>query len=825
MSFVQQLRFAARSLRRTPAFTVSAILTLVIGIGASVAIFAVINGVLLRPLSYGDPERLVGAWHALPGVSIEKANQTPGTYFTYKRLARSIVNMGLSQEGAVNLAAPGGDGEPERVTSAYITASLIPTLQVTPLKGRNFSDAEDAPNGPDVVIISEQLWRSRFGSDANIIGRLVEINGLSREVVGVMPASFRYPTAETRLWFPMELDEHASFPGGFSYDGVARLAPGVSVDAARRDFATILPRMVEQFPDMAPGVPTRMLLDQAKPSPILIPLREDQTSSIARTLWMVAAAAGLVLLVACANVANLILVRADSRHRELAVREALGAGRARVLSHFVSESTLLAGVSGLLGLGLAWMAVRALVIAHPADIPRLAELRIDLTTVLFAVAIALFAALLTSIIPAVRVGRMPLSVTLRDGGRGGTVGRAQQRLRGAMVSVQIALALVVLAGSGLLLRTFQQMTAVRPGFESEHVATFWLSLPRARYANDSAVVRFWSALTERTAALPGVRSVGIASRIPLLRYGMNQNPFYAEGDAESATKIPPLQLFTNADSRYFDAMGIPLLAGRTFERLGVQRAGEAIISQRTAEHFWKDPTGRAAIGKRFRELPGAPLHTVIGVVGTVRDTSLAASPTSAVYFPITADRDTLYGQSQRTLAMVVKASGDPSLIRNPVQAVIRELDPTLPTFDVRPMPAVLRNSMAQLSFMIVMLGAAAVVTLLLGAIGLYGVMAYVISLRTRELGVRVALGASPRSVAAMMTGQGLTLTLTGVLGGLVLFAVIARFLRTFLYGVAPGDPLTLLIASTLLIAIAALASWIPARRAARVDPAEVMRAE
>jgi predicted permease len=825
MSFVQQLRFAARSLRRTPAFTVSAILTLVIGIGASVAIFAVINGVLLRPLSYGDPERLVGAWHALPGVSIEKANQTAGTYFTYKRFARSIVNMGLSQEGAVNLAAPGGDGEPERVTSAYITASLIPTLQVTPLKGRNFSDAEDTPNGPNVVIISEQLWRSRFGSDANIIGRLVEINGLSREVVGVMPPSFRYPTAETRLWFPMQLDEHSSFPGGFSYDGVARLAPSVSVDAARRDFATILPRMVELFPDMAPGVPTRMLLDQAKPSPILIPLREDQTSTIARTLWMVAAAAALVLLVACANVANLILVRADSRHRELAVREALGAGRARVLSHFVSESMLLAGLSGLLGLGLAWMAVRALVIAHPADIPRLAELRIDLTTVLFAVAIALFAALLTSIIPAVRVGRMPLSSALREGGRSGTVGKAQQRLRGAMVAVQIALALVVLAGSGLLLRTFQQMTAVRPGFESEHVATFWLSLPRARYANDSAIVRFWSALTERTAALPGVRSVGIASRLPLLRYGMNQNPFYAEGDAESATKIPPLQLFTNADSRYFDAMGIPLLAGRTFERLGVQRAGEAIISQRTAEHFWKDPTGRAAIGKRFRELPGAALHTVIGVVGTVRDTSLAASPTSAVYFPITADRDTTYGQSQRTLALVVKTTGDPSTIRNPVQGVIRELDSTLPTFDVRPMPAVVRNSMAQLSFMIVMLGAAAVVTLLLGAIGLYGVMAYVISLRTRELGIRVALGASPRSVAAMMTGQGLTLTLAGVLGGLVLFAVLARFLGAFLYGVATGDPLTLLIASTVLIAIAALASWIPARRAARVDPAEVMRAE
>jgi ABC-type antimicrobial peptide transport system permease subunit len=306
---------------------------------------------------------------------------------------------------------------------------------------------------------------------------------------------------------------------------------------------------------------------------------------------------------------------------------------------------------------------------------------------------------------------------------------------------------------------------------------------------------------------------------------MNQNPFYAEGDAESEKKIPPLQLYSNADGRFFETMSIPILAGRTFNTIGVQQPGEAIISQRTAEYFWKDPTGRAAIGKRFRVLPGAPFHTVIGVVGTVRDTALAGDPTAAVYFPLTSIRDSLYLQSQRTMALVVKTSVDPSAVRTPVQNVIREIDPTLPTFDVRTMPAAVRDSMAQLSFMIVMLGAAAVVTLLLGAIGLYGVMAYVISLRTRELGVRVALGASPASVAAMMTGQGLALTMAGIIGGLALFAVVARFLRTFLYGVAPGDPVTLAIASGLLIAIAALASWIPARRASRVDPAEVLRAE
>lgn len=825
MSSASAFRFAWRSLRRTPAFTISAVLTLVIGIGASVAIFAIVNGVLLRPLPYEEPERLVRVWHALPGVSIDRGNQTSGTYFTYQRLAQTIERIGLSQPGAVNVAAPGGDGEPQRLTVAYITATLIPTLDVAPLLGRNFLDTEDQPNGPNVVMISEPLWRSRFGADSGIVGRLIEVNGRSREIIGVMPARFRYPSADTRLWFPLQLDPNAEFAGGFNYDGVARLKPGVSAEGARRDLAGVLPRIAELFPQMAPGVPTQMLLDQAKPNPLVIPLREDQTSSIARTLWMVAAAAGLVLLVACANVANLVLVRADSRQRELAVREALGAGRGRVLSHFLSESLILAALSGALGVALAWTAVRALVLAGPADIPRLTELRIDLPTVLVAALVSLLAAAITSISPALRLGRAPLSATLRDGGRGGTVGRAQRRLRGAMVSVQIALALVVLAGSGLLVRTFQRLNAVRPGFDAANVETFWLSLPVARYANDSVVARFWSTLTDRVDAVPGVRSVGISSRLPLLPYGMNQNPFYAEDDPTSASKIPPLQIYSSTDAGYFDAMDIPVLAGRTFDRLGVQRLGDAIISQRTAEHFWKDPSGRAAIGKRFRILPGGPWQTVVGVVGSTRDTSLAAPPTPSVYLPVTPQRDTLYGQSQRTMVLVVKTTGDPELVRAPVQAVIRELDPTLPTFEVQAMRTVLQASMARLSFLIAMLGAAAVVTLLLGAIGLYGVMSYVVSLRTRELGVRVALGAPPRSVAAMMTREGLTLTAIGIVGGLILFALTSRFLRAFLYGIAPGDPVTLVAAAILLTVVAALATWVPASRASRVDPASTLREE
>ena len=820
------IRQAFRSLRRTPAFTLTATLTLTIGIGAVVAIFAVLNGVLLKPLPYGNPDRLVGTWHELPPISIAKANQTAGFYLTYKKLSRSIEDIALYTDGAANVSEAAGAGEPQRLAIGWITASLIPTLQVAPLLGRNFTAAEDLPGGPYPVIISEGLWRTRFGADRAVLGKTLEVHGRPREIVGVMPEQFRFPTASTRLWLPLGLDPNNPNPGGFNYNGVARLKPGVTAAEAERDFAAVLPRVVELSPTLAPGVPTQLLLDQAKPRPVLVPMLEDVTGPIARTLWMVAAAAGLVLLVACANVANLILVRADQRQREIAVREALGSGRAGVLVLFLAESLLLAGAAAVGGLGLGWVAVRALAVAGPADIPRLAEVGIGPATVAFALAMALLVAAICTVIPALRLGRVPrLSAALREGGRSGTAGKSQHRLRGAMVAVQVSLALVVLAGSGLLLRTFQRLHAVEPGFNASGVATFWMSLPQARYPSDSAVVRFYTELRRQVSELPGVRLAGLTSRLPLKPSGLNSNPFYTEDDADAANRIPPLQIFTTTDGDYFQAMGIPLIAGRTFGRLESQRDLEAIISQRTAEQFWKDPTGKAALGKRFRGLPSGPWYTIIGVVGNTRDTALAAPPTQVVYFPEIASADSVNSQAARTMALVVKTDGDPAALTGQVQQVVRALDPTLPTFDVRPMEAVLRASTAQLSFTIGILGAAAVVTLLLGAIGLYGVLTYLVTLRTRELGVRMALGAEPRSVARMITRQGLVFTGAGIGGGLLLFALVARFLKSFLFGVDTADPVTLGAAALALIGISTLASWIPARRAARVDPAGALRAE
>ena len=818
-------RPAWRSLRRSPAFTITASTTLVLGLGAAIAIFTLINGVLLRPLPYGDPNRLVGVWFDLPGVSIHKAQQTSATYFTFKKHARSLQGIGVYNEGSVNVSYPGDGAEPQHVSNAWLSAGVIPVLQVPPLIGRNFSETEDAPKGPNVVLISETMWRTRFGSDPRVLDRKLEVDGRSYDIVGVMPRRFRFPNASVELWLPMQLDPHDPFPGGFNYNAVARLAPNATLDAAQRELVNVLPRMVEDWPNLAPNVPTKMLLDQAKPRPFLVELKDDVTGGISRTLWLVAAAAALVLLVACANVTNLILVRADARQRELAVREALGAGRGRVLAHFLAESAVITAIAGAIGLGVAALAVRALVAAGPVEIPRLSELSVGSATIVFAIVVSAIVAMLCSLIPALRLGRLRLSSALREGGRSGTAGRVQQRVRSTLVAAQIALALVALAGSGLLVRTFFQLNAVRPGFSPERVTTQWVSLPRMRYPNDTAVVQFYARLLDRVRALPGVQTAAISSRLPLTGRGMNQNPFYPEGDHSYDKKIPPLQIFTTTDGDYFRAMSIPLIAGRTFEPLARQRSDEAVISQATALMFFHDSTGQRALGKRFTDLPGGNWYTIVGVVGNVRDTALAAAPSMTVYYPEVVSTQQFNNQTNRTMALVVRTAGEAGTISAAIQRTIRELDPTLPVFDTKSMSAVFRSSMAQLSFTILVLGAAAVVTLLLGAIGLYGVMAYMVALRTRELGVRIALGASPGEVVSMLTRQGVWLTASGIAAGLVLFMLVARFLRTLLFGVAPTDPLTLVGASMLLVAIAALASWIPARRTTRLDPAEVLRAE
>jgi len=825
MNLLQNLTYVWRSLRRAPVFTAAVVLTLAVGIGSAVAIFTVVNAVLLRPLPYGHPDQLVDAWHDIPLVSLSRAQQTIGTYLTYKKFAKSIEGIALYDDGSATVSDPDGRAEPQRMSVSWATANVFPILEVSPIIGRTFSEAEDAPKGPNVAVISDGLWKSRFAGDRNVLGKKIVIAGKTTEIIGVMPSSFRFPNAETSLWLPKQIDPNDPFPGGFSHYSVARLKPGVTIAAAQKDFAQALPRVVEVSANLAPGITTQMMMDQAKPTPLLIPMRDDVVGDIKKTLWIVAATAALVLLVTCANVANLLLVRADGRHRELSVRAALGAGQARVIALFFEESAVLAVISGALGLVAAAGAIKLLVAAAPAQIPRLAEIRVDWIVVAFTIVVALLVAAACSTIPALRFIRGGSLSGLREGGRGGTVGGQRQRARSLLVAAQMAFALVVLAASGLLMRSFSRLHAVRPGFATDGVATVWLSAPNLRYPKDSSVVRFYTQLMERVAQIPGVRDVGITSRLPLGTRGMDMDPIYVEGDEASNKKVPPLELYTTVDPGYFRAMSIPLIAGRTFDRIDRQRSDEAIISTETARLFFHDSTGRAAIGKRFRELPGTTWRTVIGIVGSTRDTALAAAPSRVVYFPESVSSDTVINQLSRTMAVVARTNGDVAGMTRSIQQAIRDIDPTLPTFDARSMRSAADASIAQLSFTMIVLGVAAGVTLLLGVVGLYGVIAYVVTLRTRELGVRIALGAQPSAVAAMVTRQGLAVSGVGIVVGLGLVVLAARFLRSFLFEVAPTDPGILASATSILVVFAFLASWIPARRAARVNPLEALRAD
>ena len=814
------LRHALRSLRRTPVFTIAAVLTFILGIGSVAATFAIVYGVLLAPLPYGHSNRLVSVGLDLRSAELRHIDQSPAIYFTYKRFARRIEDIGFYRTGNANIWTSDGGDAPERVTATWVTASTIPLLQVTPLLGRSFTKDEEGANGPNVIVLSASVWRSRFQGARDVIGKTLIVNSVPREVVGVMPDGFFFPAADTRLWLPTRLDPASGVAGDFSYSGVARLAAGSSAEDAQRELASLLPRTSELFPRLESGTATADWLGQGGFQPIVVPLRDEITGGIAKTLWMLAAAAGLVLFVAWANVANLMLIRADGRQLELAVREALGASRLGIVTHFLGESLVLTIAAGAVALAAAWGAVRALVAFGPADVPRLSELGISLTTVVFVAVVAIVGALLCSAVPMFRLRRGSLSISLRDGGRSDTAGKTRQRLRATIAAVQIAVALVVTAGSALLLRTFHRLYQERPGFDAASVMTVWTQLPFARYG-DSSSVRFYARLTEAVGSVAGVRAVGLTTRLPLGAGETRQLSFEVEG--EERTLSLPIHAI---DDGYLTAMRIPLVAGRGFQRLGVQHDGDIVISQRAAATLWNDRTGNAAVGRRLALVPSGPTYTVVGVVGDVRDHDLGTAPSATIYMPQAVPLDPSHEPgARRTMALVIRTSGAPTAVVSTVRKIVRDLDPTVPIFNVETMTDVVRGSTARLSLMLALMSAAAAITLVLGTIGLYGVMAYMVALRAREFGVRVALGADPQQLARTVALRGLRLVAGGVAGGLVLYTIAAPFLRAFLYGVTVTDPATLAATTLVLVGTASLASWLPARRAARVDPAVALRAE
>ncbi|MBC7895399.1 MAG: ABC transporter permease, partial [Cytophagaceae bacterium] len=700
-------------------------------------------------------------------------------------------------------------------------------LRAAPLRGRAFSEDEGRPNGARVVILSEDFWRRRFGADPSLVGRTVQMDGHDVEVVGIMPAGFRFPDAGTQAWAPLVMDPAERMGGGFNWGGIGRLRAGVSVATAQADVERGLTRVSELYPFLAPGVSMEGVVKNAKLTPSVRPLRNDVIGPFAQVLWVVAATAGLVLLVACANVANLLLVRAEGRQKELTVRAALGAGHGKVIAHFLAESLVLGIIGGAIGLGLAVAGVSLLVRYGPSELPRLAEVSVDGASLAFGFIAAIAASLAATLVPAWRQGRVNLGAMLREGGRSGTAGKARQQTRGILVAAQVALAMVLLAGSGLLARSVMQLQQVRPGFDASNLLSFRVELPSTTYKNSAARARFHGDLMARLAALPGVRAVGATSKLPLLIDGSNLNPVERADKPAGPDRLPPLATLIRVNDSYFRAMGVPLVAGRTFTGMDAQTPFEAVISRKVAADFWGDSTGTAALGQQVKPLNGAA-YTVIGVVETVRDTSLAATPSAQVYFPMTvssnegADSDI---QGIGAVSFVVRASGDALALAPAVRRTVESIDRSLPVFNLRALDEIVAQSYARLTFTLLVLAVAAGAALLLGAVGLYGVVAYIVTLRTREIGVRIALGAQPSAVGRGVARQGLVLAIAGAGAGLLVFMLLARTLRAFLYGVAPIDPITMFAVTVILVMVAAIASWLPARRAARIDPVDAMRAD
>ncbi|PPU69188.1 ADOP family duplicated permease [Xanthomonas pisi] len=805
-----------RSLKRAPVFTVAMVLTLVLGMGSMCAMFAIVYGVLLAPLPYAEPDRLVSVGLQVADQSL---SQPPGLYSTYQGAARSLDGVGLYKAGTANVRTNSDNDDVENVAASWVTASTMRLLRVRPLLGRWFTSEEEVRGGPNVVIIGEAEWRSRFGSATDIVGKTLIVNDAPRVIVGVMPGSFRFPEADVRIWLPIKEKDDGSV-GSFSYAGLARLASGVTPAQAQAELGSVLPRVADLYPRIPSGGSTARWLDELRPVPTVRPLRDELVGRIEQTLWMLAAAAALVLLVAWANASNLMLARADSRVLEVGVRRALGAGRLRIATHFLGESALLGAVSAVLALIATYAAVQVLVTFGPADVPRLEELAIGLPALGFLILVAILGVVICTLVPAARLLHGGVQQSLQDGTRGHSTGRARQRLRGVISTLQIAVALVVTIWSVLLFRTAVQVSQAPSGFDATHVTTARILLPLARY-RDASTVAFYSRLREQVAQLPSVTSAGLVTQLPLGTGDTLQQEFQIEG------RRAPVSLPVNVVSNgYFETLRIPVIAGRDFRPLESEQRLDIVISQSAAGILFGDGGGAASIGKSLSLAPNGPVYTVVGVVGDVRNRDLTLPASAAVYRPqiVPADVDSEPAPLP-SMVLVARSNGSSAEVISAVKEIVRGLDPTIPIFEVQSMENVVRASTARLTLSLTLITIAAVVTSLLGGIGLYALMSYMVSLRAREFGVRIALGADPARICRLVVARGLLLAACGVGVGFVLHAFASPLLRAFLYGVKVTDPVSLAISTVMIVAAAAVAIWVPAMRAARIDPSEALRSE
>ncbi len=800
--FLRDMRYASRQLAKSPGFTAVAVLTLAFGIGANSAIFSVVNAVLLRPLPFSEPETLVRVYEVVPQYGTFSV--APANFFDWREQNTAFERIAIYNTGSVSYS----EGEiPERIVNALVSWDTFDLLRAQPMLGRTFTAEEDTPGKNNVIILSYGMWQRLFGGDRNVLGRTVKLNNAMSTIIGVMPSGFYFPTRDTQFWSPIAINRSNATRGGHYLGVIARLNNHVSVEQAGAEMKAIAARLAQQYP-----------ANNAGESAEVITLHEQVVGDVRPALLTLLAAVGLVVLIACGNVANLLLVRASVRQKEIAVRTALGAGRRRLMLQMLAESTVLALAGGALGLLLAYAAIKPLQTLSAGSVPRVEDVAIDASVLVFTLALALLTGIVFGLVPAWQASRANLSEVLKEGGRT-SASSGSRWLRNALVMAEVALSLVLLVGASLLLRSFAKLTNVDPGFRSENVLAFRVALPRASYPQAQNQIAFYDGLIQRLESSPQVLSAGMTQTLPMR--GNYTLGFLIDGRPPLPPAEQPSANYRAISPRYFETLGIPLLRGRTFtERDAAGAPQVAIVDDAfVRRHFPnEDPLGRSIdIGNGTDGF-----YEIVGVVGDVHHSGLDATAEPTMYAP--------YAQDNFTgMWMLVRTSGEPVQLAGAARSAVRDLDRSLPAFAMQPLADVVDDSVAQRRFSMLLLALFAAIALFLAAVGLYGVLSYTVSQRTQEIGLRMALGAQHSDLMRMVVGHGMKLALIGIGVGLAsafgLASALTRFVAAQLFDVTPFDTVSYTATALAILAIAALACYLPARRALRVDPLTALRHE
>jgi predicted permease len=822
--YFDQFKQVFRRLAKAPLFTAITLITLAVGIGANTVVFSVVDGVLLKPLNYPQSDQLIGIWHSAPGVNLPEINMGAFMYFTYREQNTTFQDIGCYRTDSLSVT---GIGQPEHVEGVDVSDGTLPILGVKPALGRLFSRQDDQANAARTVMLSYGYWQRRFGGSNSAIGRSITIDGSAREIIGVLPRDFHLlDEYEASVYLPMQLDRSKTFLGDFNFNGVARLKPGVTLEQASADVTRMLPIALHSFPP-PPGFPVSVF-ESAHFQPTLRSLKKVVIGDVGKVLWVLMGSIVVVLLVACANVANLLLVRAEGRRQELSIRSALGASRKQITLGLLLESLVLSVMGSLIGLGLAFAALRILISAAPAGLPRLHEIGIDFRVLLFTLGLALFVSVVIGIIPVIKFSGIHLSTGLREGGRALSQSRERHRARKTLVVVQVALALVLLICSGLMIRTFRALVQVSPGFsDPQSLLSFFIYIPETQIpaGQGERVVRMEQAIQDKIAAVPGVQSVAISTSVPM-DGAQWFNPVAAADHTYKQGELPPLRRFRFIGPGFFSTIGSPLVAGRDItwdDEFGKRPV--AIITDNFAKEYWG--SAENALGKRVREADPEEWREVIGVVKPIYDDGVDKPAPSAIYWPLyqnafNGDKEMI----RRGVKFIIRSprAGSAAFL-NEVQQAVWSVNGDLPLAETDTVSELYRKSMARTSFTLVILCVAGGMALLLGIVGIYGVISYAVSQRTREIGIRMALGAPREQLTAMFVRQGLALAGIGAVSGIVIAAIALRFMSSLLFKVSAMDPWTYGLATACILSIAWIASYLPSRSAAGVNPVSALRSE